>query len=83
MPLLKYRCTACGVVFDALVSSSSVRVSCEACGGEVERAYEGKCLFGMSGSPAGRASTCDGQCGGCSGCASTGHASGCNCGACH
>lgn len=85
MPLLKFRCKSCGSLFDTLVSASKIdEVRCEECGAEVARAYEGKCLFGMSGSSAGRGSACSGDCSGCSGCG--GHAShggGCQCGACH
>lgn len=84
MPLLKYRCKACGAVFDALISLSQMDdVQCEACQGEVERAYEGACLFGMAGSSAGRGASCSGDCSGCSGCSGSGHGSGCHCGACH
>lgn len=83
MPLLKYRCKACGAVFDALVPLSRVdAVKCEQCAGEVERAYEGACLFGMSGSSAGRGGACAGDCGSCSGCGSASHGSGCSCGGC-
>lgn len=84
MPLLKYRCNACGAVFDTLVSVSRMDdVKCEQCGGEVSRAYEGACLFGMSGSSAGRSGGCSGNCGSCGGCGGKGHAGGCQCGACH
>ncbi len=83
MPLLKFRCAACDAVFDALIPASQIEsVRCERCGGEVRRAYEGACLFGMQGSSAGRGAACSGDCGGCSGCGSSGHSSGCQCG-CH
>lgn len=83
MPLLKYRCKACGEVFDALVSVSRMNeITCERCGGEVVRAYEGACLFGMSGSSAGRGGACSGDCGGCGGCGDKSHGGGCSCGAC-
>lgn len=82
MPLLKYRCKECGHVFDALVSVSRRNdVRCEQCEGEVERAYEGACLFGMAGSSAGRGKACDGDCGSCGGCGGQ-HGAGCQCG-CH
>ena len=42
MALLKFRCKACGKVFDELVSPSALnKVKCPECGGETERAYEG------------------------------------------
>lgn len=45
MALLKFRCKACGKVFDELVSPSALnKVKCPECGGETERAYEGKCM---------------------------------------
>lgn len=70
MPMLKYRCNACGEVFDELVSVSGMdTVKCPECGAnDSERAYEGKCLFGMKGSDAGRGCSCGGSCAGCSGC---------------
>lgn len=84
MPLLKYRCKSCDKVFDTLVSVPKMdQVVCETCGKAVVRAYEGACLFGMSGSSAGRGSACSGDCSGCNGCGSHQHASGCQCSACH
>lgn len=82
MPLLKFKCKDCDTVFDTLVSASKMdAVRCEACGGEVARAYQGACLFGMAGSSAGRGA-CAGNCGSCAtGCAS--HSGGCSCGGCH
>jgi putative FmdB family regulatory protein len=84
MPLLKYRCAQCGAVFDALVSLSKAdQVRCEACGGPVQRAYQGACLFGMTGSSAGRGAGCSGHCESCAGCGGAHqHAGGCQCGAC-
>jgi len=83
MPLLKFRCQSCGALFDTLVSLSRRNdVCCEDCGAAtVTRAYEGPCLFGMTGSSAGRGAACSGDCGGCSGCSS--HAGACQCGGCH
>lgn len=84
MPLLKFRCKACNTVFDTLVPASRMdQVRCEHCAGEVERAYEGACLFGMAGSSAGRGSACAGDCSSCSGCGGAHHAGGCQCGSCH
>lgn len=69
MPFLKYRCKDCNAVFDQLVAAAQMdAVRCESCGGEVERAYEGVCLFGNPASSAGRDSGCGGNCSGCSGC---------------
>lgn len=83
MPLLKFRCKDCGTVFDTLISTDKMHeVRCEDCQGEVVRAYEGACLFGMSGSSAGRGGSCAGNCGDCSGGCGGSHGSGCQCGAC-
>lgn len=62
MALLKFRCKACGKVFDELISLAALdQVKCPACGGRTERAYEGKCVrAGQSG--------CSGSCAGCAGC---------------
>lgn len=82
MPLLKFRCKACGAVFDSLVAHGKMdEVQCEACGGSVERAYEGACLFGATAASASRSPSCPGSCEGHShGC---GHSGGCSCGAHH
>lgn len=80
MPLLKYRCKQCNTLFEALVATSQMdSVRCEQCGGDVVRAYEGACLFGMQHSTGER-----GDCGNCSaGCDNSHrHGSGCACG-CH
>lgn len=72
MPFLKFRCKTCGKLFDELVSASNIdKVKCPECKQEVERAYEGKCLFGANLSDSGGS----GACGGCSGgnCSSCGH----------
>ncbi|MEG1547419.1 MAG: FmdB family zinc ribbon protein [Clostridia bacterium] len=62
MPLLKFRCKACGKVFDELVRLSDVESQrCPDCGEKAERAYEGKCACsGNSG--------CGGNCSCCGGC---------------
>ncbi len=63
MPLLKFRCKSCGKVFDELIALSRIEgVLCPACGGQTERAYEGKCACGKSGG------SCGGDCGCCGGC---------------
>ena len=76
MPLLKYRCAACGKVFEELVSFSRAEEAvCPACGEKAQRAYEGKCLFGLSGSSAGRGGSggCTGNCATCGGCSGHQH----------
>lgn len=65
MPYLKFRCGKCGKVFDELVALSAMdKVKCPDCGGEVARAYEGKCAGGKSGCGEG----CGGSCASCAGC---------------
>ena len=72
MPLLKFRCENCDIVFDQLVFSFDLgSVRCETCGSQVERAYEGACLFGNPASSVGRKA-------GCASCSSS-----CGCGGCH
>lgn len=62
MALLKFRCTRCNKVFDELVSMDKLdKLRCPDCGGEVVRAYEGKC-------PSHGKGGCGGNCAGCSGC---------------
>ena len=62
MALLKFKCKKCSKVFDELVSYAFIRdVRCPDCGGEVERAYEGKCQ------PHNKAG-CTGNCSGCHSC---------------
>lgn len=62
MALLKFRCKDCGKVFDELTTLARMdEVKCPACGGETERAYEGKCARAGQGG-------CSGSCAGCSGC---------------
>jgi len=75
MPLLKFRCTGCGALFEDLVSPSQIdQVTCDLCGEKAERAYEGKCHFGSLGSGGGGG--CSGNCATCSGCGSK-QSSGC------
>ena len=44
MPLLQYKCTACGKRFDELVRSYLDEVKCPTCGGETTRDYSGEML---------------------------------------
>lgn len=44
MPLLKYKCSVCGRVFEDFIRLSELdSVSCRVCGARAYRAYEGKC----------------------------------------
>ncbi|HMM30441.1 MAG TPA: zinc ribbon domain-containing protein [Clostridia bacterium] len=62
MALLKFKCKVCAKVFDELTPLAKINeVRCPDCGGETERAYEGKC----AGSPK---EGCSGSCSCCSGC---------------
>ncbi len=71
MPILKFRCKNCGQVFDKLVQlSAKDSVVCDKCGGETERAYEGK-YYGMC-SSSGHGDGCD--CSSCHG----GHCDSCH-----
>jgi putative FmdB family regulatory protein len=72
MPMLDFRCSKCGFKFEELVfTHNRDRVRCPICSGnDLERVYEGKCLFGSI-SPGGRKDSlsCAGKsCAGCSGC---------------
>ncbi len=67
MPFLKFKCEACGKVFDELVRLEQVEaLRCPDCGGKVKRAYEGKCLGakgGCGGNCGGSCASCGGGCG--------------------
>lgn len=67
MPLLKFKCDACGKVFDELVSAGGAGAVCPDCGGrDVSRHYQGKCFFGKK---RGGGGSCGGRsCAGCKGC---------------
>ena len=66
MPLLDYRCKACGLQFDELVNEANRdKVACPKCGSrELSQVFAGKCLFG----PVGGGSGCSGNCSCCKGC---------------
>ncbi len=67
MPLLKFRCTECGKIFDELVPLAGIEaIRCPECAGKTERAYEGKCAQGKSGCGGGCAGSCASCGGGCS-----------------
>ena len=61
MALLKFRCKDCGKVFDELTTLAKMdEVKCPVCGGETERAYEGKCARSGQGGCSGSCATCGG-----------------------
>lgn len=64
MPLLQYKCKACGKRFDELVRSYLDEVKCPICGGETTRDYSGE-MLSATGKPAKK---CSGNCKTCSGC---------------
>ncbi len=73
MALLKYKCDACGRVFEELVFGDQ-KPPCPHCASEnVQRHYQGKCYFGMnakgtSSGCSGGSGSCGGSCGSCGGC---------------
>ena len=66
MPILDFKCSRCGCIFEELIRSASAdlaKVRCSECGAEKpERVYQGKCLN------AGHASGCTHNCATCPGC---------------
>ena len=66
MPILDFKCSRCGCIFEELIRSASAdlaKVRCPECGAEKpERVYQGKCLN------AGHASGCTHNCATCPGC---------------
>lgn len=64
MPLLQYRCSACGKQFDELVKKFSDEVKCPDCAAVAERLYCGE-MFTATGKPSKK---CSGNCKTCSGC---------------
>lgn len=64
MPLLQYKCEACGKRFDELVKSYLDEVKCPDCGGKTTRDYSGS-MFSATGKPA---KNCSGNCKTCGGC---------------
>lgn len=65
MPLLQYRCPACGKKFDELVKKFSDEARCPDCGAVAERQYSGE-MFSATGKPpkkcSGNCKTCGGNC---------------------
>lgn len=64
MPILQYRCKACGKKFEELVAKFDVPVRCPDCGGETERDYSGE-MYSATGKPVKK---CSGNCKTCGGC---------------
>lgn len=49
MALLKLKCTACSKITEELTEKEKIaELKCAVCGAPLERAYEGKALFGMA-----------------------------------
>jgi putative FmdB family regulatory protein len=72
MPMLDFKCNTCGFKFEELVfTHNKDRVHCPKCEGfDLDRVYEGKCLFGSLASGGRKdSSSCKGKsCAGCAGC---------------
>jgi putative FmdB family regulatory protein len=70
MALLDFQCNKCGKKFEELVFGGNWdKVKCPECGSnDLKRIYEGKCYFGMSGSPSGSGGCSGSSCCSCSGC---------------
>lgn len=64
MPILQYKCPACGKEFEELVKSHGEEVLCPACGGKAERSWSG-CMYSATGKPVKK---CSGKCSECEGC---------------
>ncbi len=64
MPILQYRCPACGKRFEELVKKYDVPVACPGCGAPAERDFSGP-VYSATGKPV---KHCSGHCATCSGC---------------
>ncbi|MCM1545699.1 MAG: zinc ribbon domain-containing protein [Clostridiales bacterium] len=64
MPVLQYRCPACGKQFDELVKKFSDEVRCPDCGNVAIRQYSGE-MYSSTGKPSKK---CSGNCKTCGGC---------------
>ncbi|MCM1438654.1 MAG: zinc ribbon domain-containing protein [Roseburia sp.] len=64
MPILQYKCPACGKLFDELVKKYSDEVRCPDCKNVAERRYSGE-MYSATGKPAKK---CGGNCKTCGGC---------------
>lgn len=64
MPLLQYKCPACGREFEELVKSFDSEVLCPACRQKAQRVWCGK-VYSATGKPQKK---CSGNCKTCGGC---------------
>ncbi|MBQ8885117.1 MAG: zinc ribbon domain-containing protein [Clostridia bacterium] len=64
MPILQYKCKACGKRFEELVASYKDEVKCPDCESETERDYSGA-MYSSTGQTSKK---CSGKCSTCSGC---------------
>ncbi len=64
MPILQYRCPACGKKFDELVKKYTDEVKCPDCGAAAERSFCGE-MYTATGK---QLKKCSGNCKTCGGC---------------
>lgn len=64
MPVLQYKCVACGKEFEELVKSHEEEVFCPDCGKKAERSWSG-CVYSATGK---QSKKCGGNCKTCGGC---------------
>lgn len=64
MPLLQYKCPACGACFEEIVKKPQDKVFCPDCKTAAERLYSGE-MFSATGKPCKK---CGGNCKTCGGC---------------
>ncbi len=64
MPLLEYKCPACGKSFQELVKKFDDEVRCPACNERAARSWSGE-MYSATGKPVKK---CSGNCATCSGC---------------
>ncbi len=64
MPILQYKCPACGKTFDELVKKYTDEVLCPDCGAKADRLYCGE-MYSATGKPGKK---CSGNCKTCGGC---------------
>ena len=64
MPILQYRCPACGKQFEELVKKYTDQVKCPDCGAAAERSFCGE-MFTATGK---QSKKCSGNCKTCGGC---------------
>ena len=64
MPILEYKCAACGKRFTELVKRHDEPVKCPDCGNRAERLWSGE-MYSSTGKPP---KHCNGKCSECGGC---------------